>query len=104
MVIAYLIAAYLLGSIPVGVVLSKLKGQDPRKVGSGNIGATNVMRAAGKGLGILTLIGDILKGLLPAWLAIHCDQSAIVVAACGLAAFAGHLWPIYLIGFLTMER
>ena len=96
MIIAYLIAAYLLGSIPVGVVLAKLKGRDPRKVGSGNIGATNVMRTAGKALGILTLAGDIVKGLLPTWLAIHYDHTALIVAACGLAAFAGHLWPIYL--------
>jgi glycerol-3-phosphate acyltransferase PlsY len=96
MVLVYIVTAYLLGSIPVGVVLARLKGQDPRKAGSGNIGATNVMRTVGKGLGILTLAGDILKGFLPTWLAIHYDQSAIVVAACGLAAFAGHLWPIYL--------
>jgi acyl phosphate:glycerol-3-phosphate acyltransferase len=96
MVLLYIVAAYLLGSIPVGVVLSKLKGQDPRKTGSGNIGATNVMRTSGKAIGILTLAGDILKGLLPAWLAITHGQPAIVVAACGLAAFAGHLWPIYL--------
>jgi acyl phosphate:glycerol-3-phosphate acyltransferase len=96
MALVYIIAAYLLGSIPVGVVLSKLKGQDPRKAGSGNIGATNVMRTVGKGLGILTLAGDILKGLLPTWLAIACGQTAVIVAACGLAAFAGHLWPIYL--------
>ncbi len=96
MVVVYIILAYLLGSIPVGVVLSRLKGQDPRKTGSGNIGATNVMRTAGKGVGILTLAGDIVKGLLPTWLAIAYGQTAIVVAACGLAAFAGHLWPIYL--------
>jgi glycerol-3-phosphate acyltransferase PlsY len=96
MALVYIVAAYLLGSIPVGVVLSKLKGQDPRKAGSGNIGATNVMRTAGKGIGILTLAGDILKGLLPTWLAIAYGQTAIVAAACGLAAFAGHLWPIYL--------
>ena len=92
----YVILAYLLGSIPVGVVLSKLKGQDPRKAGSGNIGATNVMRTVGKGLGILTLAGDIVKGFLPTWLCIHYDQPASIVAACGLAAFAGHVWPIYL--------
>ena len=57
--------AYLLGSVPVGVILARIKGTDPRKVGSGNIGATNVMRAAGKTTGILTLVGDILKGFLP---------------------------------------
>ena len=96
MVAVYILLSYLLGSIPVGVVLSKLKGQDPRKAGSGNIGATNVMRTVGKGLGILTLAGDIAKGFLPTWLAMHYNQPTIVVAACGLAAFIGHVWPIYL--------
>ncbi len=88
--------SYLLGSVPVGVVLSRLRGQDPRKAGSGNIGATNVMRTAGKGLGILTLAGDIAKGFLPTWLVMYYGQPALVVAACGLAAFVGHLWPVYL--------
>ncbi len=91
-----IVLAYLLGSIPVGVVLSRLKGQDPRKGGSGNIGATNVMRTVGRGLGILTLAGDIAKGFLPAYLAFHYHQPPLIVAACGLAAFIGHLWPIYL--------
>jgi glycerol-3-phosphate acyltransferase PlsY len=96
MPVVYILAAYLLGSIPVGLLLSKVKGQDPRKVGSGNIGATNVMRVAGKGLGILTLAGDIVKGLLPTWLVIHYHEPNIVVAAVGLAAFLGHLFPLYL--------
>ena len=53
--------AYLLGSIPVGVILGRIKGVDPRKTGSGNIGATNVMRAAGKKLGVVTLILEEMK-------------------------------------------
>lgn len=96
MVLVYVIAAYLLGSIPVGVVLARLKGQDPRTVGSGNIGATNVMRAAGKTIGIITLLGDIFKGFLPTWLAVSYGLSPIFVVAIGLAAFLGHLFPVYL--------
>jgi acyl phosphate:glycerol-3-phosphate acyltransferase len=96
MVIVYIVAAYLLGSIPVGLVLARLKGQDPRKVGSGNIGATNVMRAAGKTLGIITLLGDILKGFIPTGLAILYGLSPVFVVFIGLAAFLGHLFPVYL--------
>jgi len=96
MVIVYIVAAYLLGSIPVGLVLARLKGQDPRKVGSGNIGATNVMRAAGKTLGIITLLGDILKGFIPTGLAILYGLSPVFVVSIGLAAFLGHLFPVWL--------
>jgi glycerol-3-phosphate acyltransferase PlsY len=94
--VVWIVLAYLLGSIPMGVLLSRLKGQDPRKVGSGNIGATNVMRAAGKGLGAVTLLCDALKGFLPVWLAIEFGLSDRLVAAIGLAAFAGHIFPVYL--------
>jgi acyl phosphate:glycerol-3-phosphate acyltransferase len=97
MVLIYIVVAYLLGSVPVGVVLSRLKGQDPRKVGSGNIGATNVMRAAGKTLGIITLLGDILKGFLPTGLALFYGLPPIFVVSIGLAAFLGHLFPLYLL-------
>jgi len=92
----WILLAYLLGSIPIGILLSRLKGQDPRKVGSGNIGATNVMRASGKALGILTLVGDILKGFLPTWLALRAGLAAPLVAAVAFAAFVGHLFPVYL--------
>jgi acyl phosphate:glycerol-3-phosphate acyltransferase len=88
--------AYLLGSVPVGILLAKMKGTDPRKVGSGNIGATNVMRAAGKVTGALTLAGDVLKGLLPVAVAFILDKPSLIVAAVGLAAFLGHLFPIFL--------
>jgi glycerol-3-phosphate acyltransferase PlsY len=94
--VVWMLASYLLGSLPVGILLSRVKGRDPRRVGSGNIGATNVMRAAGKTLGVLTLLGDILKGFLPARLALHFGQPGVVVAGAGLAAFAGHLFPLYL--------
>ena len=91
-----IVFAYLLGSVPVGVLLARIKGADPRKVGSGNIGATNVMRAAGKVTGALTLAGDILKGLLPVAVAFIMEEPVIVVAAAGLAAFLGHLFPLFL--------
>lgn len=92
----FAVFAYLTGSIPVGVILSKPSGRDPRRVGSGNIGATNVMRAAGKGLGIVTLIGDIAKGAVPTALAVYTGQPYMLVATTGFMAFFGHLYPIYL--------
>ncbi len=92
----YVIVAYLIGSIPVGVMLARLKGKDPRKTGSGNIGATNVMRTAGRALGIATLIGDIAKGFLPTFIAIRLGMPGEIVAVIGLATFAGHLFPVFL--------
>jgi acyl phosphate:glycerol-3-phosphate acyltransferase len=88
--------AYLIGSIPIGVLLARMKGKDPRKVGSGNIGATNVMRSAGKVLGILTLIGDVLKGFVPTWIAICLGDPALIIVLVGLAVFSGHLFPVFL--------
>ncbi len=85
--LAWVIVAYLLGSVPFGLLLSKLKGRDPRAVGSGNIGATNVMRTAGTALAVTTLACDIAKGFFPAWLAWRCGQPDGVVAAAGFAAF-----------------
>jgi glycerol-3-phosphate acyltransferase PlsY len=88
--------AYLTGSIPIGVLLARLKGKDPRRTGSGNIGATNVMRSAGKVLGIVTLVGDILKGFVPTFIAVQLGVPAFITALVGLAAFSGHLFPIFL--------
>ncbi|MEW6673023.1 MAG: glycerol-3-phosphate 1-O-acyltransferase PlsY [Thermodesulfobacteriota bacterium] len=94
--------AYLLGSIPWGVVLTRrYTAVDVRQAGSKNIGATNVLRTAGLGLGILTLIGDLSKGALPVWLAVkmigHPESlNAVFVSAVALGAFAGHLYPVYL--------
>ncbi len=96
LVVAALLFSYLLGSIPVGVLLARLRGLDPRTTGSGNIGATNVMRSAGKTLGIATLLGDILKGAVPTLVASHYSLPYGAVAVIGLAAFLGHLFPIYL--------
>lgn len=92
-----IVVAYLMGSIPVGVVVARFfGGADPRTLGSGNIGATNVRRAAGKTAGIVTLIGDCLKGLLPTLFALHFLPSVQVVGLTGFAAFMGHIFPIFL--------
>jgi glycerol-3-phosphate acyltransferase PlsY len=88
--------AYLIGSIPIGVLLARLKGKDPRKTGSGNIGATNVMRSAGKVLGIITLIGDMLKGFIPTFIAMSLGEPDLFIALVGLAVFSGHLFPVFL--------
>lgn len=90
------VLAYLLGSIPFGLLFALLKGHDPRKMGSGNIGATNVVRTAGKSLGIATLTADILKGYLPVLAALYYNQPPMLVALIGLALFVGHLFPVYL--------
>ena len=94
--VALVVVAYLIGSIPVGILLSKLKGKDPRQVGSGNIGATNVMRTAGKALGVITLLGDILKGFLPVMFALREGFPEYLVVVAGFAAFIGHLFPLFL--------
>lgn len=93
-----LIACYLIGAIPTGVILTRLAGAgDVRKSGSGNIGATNVYRVAGRGLGILTLVGDCLKGLLPVlWVAHTGAWTPWQIALAAAATFLGHLYPIYL--------
>jgi glycerol-3-phosphate acyltransferase PlsY len=88
---------YLLGSIPTGLILAKLFTKvDPRKLGSKNIGATNIFRTAGKALGIFTLVGDLLKGAIPVWIAIHWGESDLWIAASGLTPFLGHVFPIFL--------
>ncbi len=96
--IALLVIAlgYFAGSIPTGVLLGRLAGIDVRSAGSGNIGATNVARTAGRTLGVLTLLGDGLKGLLPVLLTRALGLDARVVAATGLAAFCGHVFSIFL--------
>ncbi len=92
-----LIFAYLLGSIPTGVILAKaFSDVDPRTQGSRNIGATNVFRTAGKKLGGVTLLGDILKGFLPVIIARSSIDANFWVGAVALSAFIGHLYPIFL--------
>jgi glycerol-3-phosphate acyltransferase PlsY len=88
---------YLLGSVPTGLLLAKFFSKvDPRKMGSKNIGATNVFRTAGKTLGILTLVGDVLKGMIPIGIAIQLNVSDLWLAGVGLSTFLGHVFPIFL--------
>ena len=88
---------YLLGSVPTGLILAKLFSKvDPRKIGSKNIGATNIFRTAGKALGILTLVGDVLKGAAPVVIAIQWGESDLWIAISGLTPFLGHIFPIFL--------
>ena len=94
--LVWIIAAYLIGSISFGILMCKLFGlPDPRTVGSGNPGATNVARSGKKLPAILTLLGDAFKGWLVVWLALQSNMLMWVVAAVGVAVFLGHLYPIY---------
>jgi len=87
---------YLLGSIPFGLVLTRLAGtQDLRTIGSGNIGATNVLRTGRKGLAALTLVCDALKGTAAVLIASHFGGQDLAVLA-ALGAFLGHLFPVWL--------
>lgn len=93
---ALIAAAYLLGSISSAIIVCRLMGlPDPRSEGSNNPGATNVLRIGGKKAATITLLGDSLKGLLPV-LACHLlDRTAAVFALVGVAAFLGHLYPLF---------
>ncbi|CAN5220749.1 glycerol-3-phosphate 1-O-acyltransferase PlsY [soil metagenome] len=87
---------YLCGSIPFGLILTKLAGtQDLRSIGSGNIGATNVLRTGNKGLAAATLLGDMLKGTVAVIVAGHFGGPDAAIAA-GVGAFVGHLFPVWL--------
>lgn len=95
--------AYLIGSIPAGILVCKPLGKDPRRVGSGRTGGTNVYRTAGAAAGLLTVLGDVLKGSASVWLARALvpavgDAQGLAVALAALAAILGHNHSIY-IGF-----
>lgn len=92
----WIAAAYLLGSIPTGLLLGKLYGIDVRQQGSGNIGATNLYRTVGRKVGVMTLVGDCLKGLVPVLLARHFIPAGEFAAWVGLAAFCGHVFSVFL--------
>jgi glycerol-3-phosphate acyltransferase PlsY len=93
----FAIAGYLLGSLPFAIIVSKAFGlDDPRSHGSGNPGATNVLRTGNKLAALLTLLGDMLKGWLAVWLAGVFGAGTAGMAAAGLAAFLGHVYPIFL--------
>src|SRR4051812_29318795 len=103
MIAAAVIGGYLLGSIPFGVLVMRAAGAgDPRAIGSGNIGATNVLRSGKRGLAALTLLGDGGKGALAvliAWLATRhgpAQAQAVLTSLAGGAAFFGHLFPVWL--------
>ncbi len=88
--------AYLFGSVSSAIVIARLMGlQDPRDVGSKNPGATNILRYGGKTAAILTLAGDILKGVIPVLIARTLTADAIILALTGFAAFLGHLLPVF---------
>jgi len=90
--------SYLLGAVPTGIIVARLAGgADPRKSGSGNIGATNVGRTLGRGAGLITLLGDMLKGAIPVFYAMHyVSPGVVVVSLTAFAAVFGHLFPVYL--------
>jgi glycerol-3-phosphate acyltransferase PlsY len=90
------VIAYLIGSLSFAVIVSRLFGlADPRSYGSGNPGATNVLRSGNKAAAILTLLFDALKGYIPVVIAQHMDMTTLTVTSVGLGAFIGHLWPIF---------
>ena len=91
------VAAYLLGSISSAILVCKVMGlPDPREGGSGNPGATNVLRLGGKKAAAITLLGDMLKGLIPVALAVYYfDIQGWMLSLIGFAAFLGHLYPVF---------
>src|SRR5271155_1421946 len=91
-----IIGAYLVGSIPTGVIVGRMRGFDPRAVGSGNIGTTNVVRAGGTSAAVLTLVGDTLKGAIPVLIARAAGLPAAAIAWVGLAAFIGAICSVFL--------
>ena len=95
--VSLVVLGYLSGSVPYGALLAKwIKGVDVRHAGSGNIGATNVARVAGRKLGVLVLILDAAKGAVPVSLSLWLTEKPEIHAAVGLAAFLGHVFPVWL--------
>ena len=93
--LSFVLFAYLCGSIPFGLILTKLFGKkDIRKLGSGNIGATNVLRTGNKYLAFLTLVFDVLKGFIPVFLALEYFRDMVHLVA--LVSILGHIFPIWL--------
>lgn len=96
-VLLLLLAAYVLGSIPFAIVCSRMFGlADPRQYGSGNPGATNVLRSGNKAAALLTLAGDCAKGWLAVWAATRLGFGGVEAALAGLAAFLGHVFTVFL--------
>jgi glycerol-3-phosphate acyltransferase PlsY len=96
-IILFTLVAYLIGSVPFGLLLAKAKGKDIRKLGSGNIGATNVLRCLGKPAGITCFALDVFKGFLPAFFfPLLAETSASSAILFGAAAILGHNFPVFL--------
>ena len=94
--IAYIVGAYLIGSVTFAIVVCKLLGsEDPRRSGSGNPGATNVVRVGGWSAAAVTFIGDAAKAAIPLGIAFHLGVDDWVIAGIALAVFLGHLFPVY---------
>ena len=94
--IGFALFGYLLGSVSTAIITCKLMGlEDPRTTGSKNPGATNVLRVGGKKAAAITLFGDMLKGLIPVLVAVLLGLPEEVIAVTGIAAFLGHLYPLY---------
>ncbi|TCJ18278.1 glycerol-3-phosphate 1-O-acyltransferase [Rubrobacter taiwanensis] len=91
-----ILLGYLMGSVPTGVLAARASGVDVRRVGSGNIGTANVLRAAGKKAAFVTMLGDMAKGFAPVLISVHLTPSTWVHAAVAFAALAGHTWPVFL--------
>lgn len=94
--LSVIVFAYLCGSIPTGVIVANRLGIDVRKVGSGNIGATNVARSVGKKAGLLTLLGDLLKGIFPVLIVRLLELGEASLACTAVAALLGHLFSPFL--------
>jgi len=90
------LGGYVLGSVPTGILVGRVWGVDIRQVGSGNIGMANVLRSVGKKAAAVTMLGDMLKGLVPVVAAHLLTGNEWVVAAVALAAVVGHCWPVFL--------
>jgi glycerol-3-phosphate acyltransferase PlsY len=93
----FLVIGYLCGSIPFGLLVARRYGVDIRKRGSGNIGFANVQRVLGWKAGLLTLVGDIIKGAVPVWCALMIGNETLAFWT-GICAIAGHVFPVWLHG------
>ncbi len=92
----FMVISLIIGSVPVGLLIANAKGVDIRKVGSGNIGATNILRSVGKKEALATLLGDMAKGLIPVLIARELYPDSLKVGLVGIAAIVGHDFSIFL--------
>ncbi len=94
--ILFMILSFVLGSIPFGIIIAKARGVDLKKVGSGNIGATNVLRSLGKGPAVFTLLGDVFKGSLAVAIGKYFGLEPIYLGLAGISAILGHNFSLFL--------